>query len=315
MFFRNKDCTKLLEYVAHGNQLDAENLIKLKPELLNINGNVKDYSGRTFEDITALQYAIWSYDWRMRDMILKYLDKAEAQRQTNLVQSKGIDYFIPESLIRVKEFDQKGQEIPFNTKDKMIYVKESHFDLDSYILKLKKYLMLWDWDDYYENWSKGKAYWCKVIGGAQRLLPACIAQEYCQRGDDSQDSLQGNDLSQPEFDRVFNYYDPSSPANGRWFPLDNSTMGINIAVVGYNVFSTAYGHFVLDIYVDDARLDKMPGTTAVENDIKGLCALREVLNKKFNIKKPTYEARWDLITYQQNNVEIGQASRINNFKT
>jgi hypothetical protein len=63
---------KLLTHVARGEQDQAEAMLKENPNLLLHQGNVTDYSGRKFYNITAFQYALWAYDRHMWNMLLKY---------------------------------------------------------------------------------------------------------------------------------------------------------------------------------------------------------------------------------------------------
>ena len=64
---------QLLQFVAEGEQDQAEALIQQDQNRLLHVGTVMDLSGREFKGITAFQYALWAMDWHMWTMIKKYL--------------------------------------------------------------------------------------------------------------------------------------------------------------------------------------------------------------------------------------------------
>ena len=55
----------LLGYVVQGMQKEAEALLQKKPSFLLYEGNITDYSGRTFESVTAFQCALYNHDVEM----------------------------------------------------------------------------------------------------------------------------------------------------------------------------------------------------------------------------------------------------------
>ena len=150
--------SRLLRLVAEGEQDQAEILLKGKPpgmfsigavkgdpSLLLYYGDVTDLSGRTFHNITAFQYALWALDWHMWKMIQKYLPEPIQVEQFAELESKGTRY-------------------------------GKHFCLDTLIEAMQTY------NDKYEAWDdkQRESHWCKVVGGAQRLLPAHVINEYCR---------------------------------------------------------------------------------------------------------------------------------------
>ncbi|HLB41707.1 MAG TPA: hypothetical protein VJN02_02445 [Gammaproteobacteria bacterium] len=92
-----------LHYVARGKQEQAEAMLKEYPELLLKKGTITeyiDYSGytdysnltatiRTFDNITAFQYALWALDTHMWQMMLKYLPKDVAKQQLQELDEHG----------------------------------------------------------------------------------------------------------------------------------------------------------------------------------------------------------------------------------
>ena len=142
-----KELSKLLQLVAEGEQDQAEELIKKNVGLLLSPGRVTDLSDRTFESVTAFQYALWALDWHIWKMILKYIPKEAAVEQLAALESKGLG--------------QHGK----------------HFSFEAITQALKKYVdnaAAWNYD------QRAVDQWCKGVGGAQRLLPAHVINEYCR---------------------------------------------------------------------------------------------------------------------------------------
>jgi ankyrin repeat protein len=137
---------QLLKFVAEGEQDQAEALIRKDSTLLLAAGKVTDLSGRTFENITAFQYALWAMDYHMWTMIQKYLPTEAQAKQHALLESKGTAH-------------------------------GKHFDLQPLLGALKTYI-----DNAY-TWrysQRAADQWCKKVGGAQKLLPAHVVNEYCR---------------------------------------------------------------------------------------------------------------------------------------
>lgn len=139
----------LLQHVARGQQDAAEALLQQNSELLVEKVQVTDYSGRTFKNITAFQYALWALDNDMWQMILKYLTADQAFAQLSEHESKKMEYTTAHGI----HYDFK------KLLDVLKIYIERYLDLDS---------------------SQRRAYWGKEVGGEQRLMPAHVMQEYCR---------------------------------------------------------------------------------------------------------------------------------------
>ncbi|MCE3237932.1 MAG: hypothetical protein K0R24_913 [Gammaproteobacteria bacterium] len=151
-FFNRKAKTKasaaiatFLLHVAKGEQDEAEAMLKLIPGLELASGNVTDLSGRTFENITGFQYAIWALDWHMWSMILKYLPEREAALQLQILEDVGTEYGL-------------------------------RFSFKPLILALNNYVRN------YQSWTyeQCEKHWCQQVGGEQLRLPAHAINEYCR---------------------------------------------------------------------------------------------------------------------------------------
>ncbi len=144
-----KALSQLLQLVADGEQDQAEELIKKDRSLLLSAGTMMDLSGREFKQITAFQYALWAMDWHMWKMIQQYLPEDQQREQFLDLETKGTvhgKYFSLKPLIgALQTFVDKAD-------------KDWHFD------------------------KRADNHWQKVVGGAQRLLPAHVLHEYGRRG-------------------------------------------------------------------------------------------------------------------------------------
>lgn len=143
-----KAVDKLLKFVAEGEQDKAEKMIKKDKSLLLAAGTVTDLSKREFKQITAFQYALWALDWRMWKMIQKYLPEEAQTEQFAALESKG--------TVHGKHFSLK----PLTDA------------LQTYVDNTEK---VWK----YDHDHRAKNHWQTVVGGAQRLLPAHVVNEYC----------------------------------------------------------------------------------------------------------------------------------------
>ena len=115
---KNRLGQALLSHAIKGNQDTVVALLKRYPELLLYRGNVVDYSGREFKNVTALELATWALDVRhMAPAMLKCLTEnedgkdysrelaPELQRQfDNVVKDGGgVNYTIGCGLLKMPE--------------------------------------------------------------------------------------------------------------------------------------------------------------------------------------------------------------------
>ena len=138
---------QLLEYVMNGEETKAEALIEENPAILRQKCTGTDPAGRTFENITAFQYALRALDWYMWEMMQKeFVDKSKARNQY-------------EGLVEHGTTDHGNK-----------------FDLKPLIDALITY------KNEFELWSRHdcKRHWGDVVGEAQRQLPMHVVQEYCR---------------------------------------------------------------------------------------------------------------------------------------
>ncbi|CAM2903370.1 hypothetical protein [Legionella worsleiensis] len=134
----------LIEYVAHGRQDEAKAILDQFPELLLERGSANDIAGNLWEG-TAFQYAVWAMDTHMYTMMLDCLPQNE-----------------------------QGVEIRKGLLEQAKAQKE-HFNFQPLITALQTYVNNFNvWDE-----SQREEHLCKVVGMAQRDLPAHVRHEYC----------------------------------------------------------------------------------------------------------------------------------------
>lgn len=141
-----QELSKFLSHVAEGEQEQAEAMLKANRELVLVSGEVTDLSKRTFENITAFQYALWALDCPMWTMLLKYLPDESAREQA-------------QNSTKGSWASQHGYQADWN----------------NLIHSLQEIIQNWDtWNIFQIN-----EHLVKQIGGAQLLLPAHVVNEYC----------------------------------------------------------------------------------------------------------------------------------------
>ena len=179
---------KLLLQVMHGEQDKAEKILKSHPELLEMTGEATDYSGRTF-NTTAFRYALWALDTRyMCNMMLDCLPdspQGEAIKQALLTQFKA--------------HDQDGVFYKLNG----VTIHEKHYDFSPLIEALQTYVN--HYNDWYptNNFDAMRNQWSKVVGLAQRYVPAHVAQHYCDPDESFHPTPQFNKKT---FKRALEFY-------------------------------------------------------------------------------------------------------------
>lgn len=151
------DVEKLLRHVARGEQNQAKSMISgwffKMPELLLERGTVTDYSGRTFEYVTAFQYALWALDRHMWEMILAV---CPAQ-------------YKPELAKQLQELEEQGLGEHGKHWD-VTPLRDAYNDFINAVNALER---TDQWDDYLLD-----QLWL-AIGAQQKLIPAHVANEYC----------------------------------------------------------------------------------------------------------------------------------------
>ncbi|MDI9817936.1 MULTISPECIES: F-box protein [unclassified Legionella] len=155
---------KLLPHVVQGKHEAVQAILKKDISLIFKRGVVTDCSGRTFESISAFEYALWAIDKHMWAAMIACIPENEEGReivaqlmaQYNKLNKDGVTYRIHGKAITEKHFDFE------NT-----IIKELQTQVDSIRATEDK-----NWDAIHKQWREG-------VGGAQKKLPMHVVDEYC----------------------------------------------------------------------------------------------------------------------------------------
>ncbi len=154
---------KFLHHVVRGNHEAVAKMLENNPSLMVIRGQVKDLSGREFSNISGFEYCLWALDkhmWtKMLDCVPKTEDgeriKTELRKQYQMIKEHGVTYTL--------------HGVTKDYRPETTTTTEKHFDFKGTIIsELQKFL------DRNNNHQ-----WITGVGGAQRLLPAHVVDEYC----------------------------------------------------------------------------------------------------------------------------------------
>ena len=207
---RETKIAELLLLVARGEQEKAESLIREDTSLLLEHGDVTEYSGRSFANITAFQYAVWALDKYMCQMMLDCVAGDEKIRMALRQQ--------------YEELERDGLRYEL---DGVTHHHKRHFDFSPIMSTLQTYLDQFEsWD-----WPERESYWCHQVGLMQRYVPAHVAQEYCNK-------KRSPDFNSPTFERSLSFYNYVKGKADTWWCGDDETglkMGVDFAVAGGQV--------------------------------------------------------------------------------
>jgi hypothetical protein len=210
-------------------------MLKANPSLAQARGTVTDLSGRTFEDITGFQYAVWALDWHMWKMIynMENLERGYLSAEQAAQQMSEID------------------GAPWTKKHGV------HFSFDPLINALDTCLKHYEAGRY----AEANTAWCQQVGGAQLWLPAHAINEYC-RPDRS-------------FDPTPNFLEVNLPRSmklyrdqGFWFTAEynGGKIGVKFGVLRSSIVSASVGSDISRVY-EWARASVI--------DHRAACALRK----------------------------------------
>ena len=214
---------KLLEYVAKSKQEQVAWILKKHPELLLLKGNVTDYSGRQFENISAFQLALWALD-------VKYMAPTML---CCLPENKLGDRIRKELLRQYEELEKKSIHY---TLDGVIH-NEKYFNFSPLITALRTH------KDNFQHWGKAarQTHWCTVVGKAQWFLPAHAAQHYC---DQDEAFYPVPNFDKENFKRTLIFHNAITNTDYFWYSSSNDSfrLGVDCAVVHGTTLPGADGY-------------------------------------------------------------------------
>ena len=141
-------------------------MLQKDPQLMHQRGRVTDCSERTFPSVSGFEYALWALDKHMWTMMMTCISSNEEGRkirsalsaQYHQVKTIGIMYTLDGRTLTEPHFDFK------NT-----LIRELQTQADSIGAPGYK-----DWQAIDRQWREG-------VGGAQKLLPMHVVEEYCAK--------------------------------------------------------------------------------------------------------------------------------------
>ncbi len=163
LFKPRVNVSKLLQRVVYGEHEAVKSLLEKEISLIFRRGKVTDCSGRTFENISAFEYALWSLDKHMWTRMIHCIPSNKKRKQVfaellsqynNLINTKGVTYNLHGTIVTEKHFDFE------NT---IIKALQTYSDLkNAPTISLDEIARMWE-----------------DIGGSQKLLPMHVIYEYC----------------------------------------------------------------------------------------------------------------------------------------
>jgi hypothetical protein len=170
--------------------LFAKDLLQNSPEFLIARGDVTDWAGRTFRNITAFEYALWAKDFKMIEMMLECTQNKPNEdkfRTALLEQAKHVQapIYAGGGLTYTHTYDHPNLDasgIPDGTTTSVTEVHtENHFNItplcDAY--QDDETHIDTNVDGSVRTAPQRAAWRVKLIGKLQRLLPVHILQRYC----------------------------------------------------------------------------------------------------------------------------------------
>ncbi|MFJ1269336.1 F-box protein [Legionella lytica] len=157
------DARRLLTHVVKGEHDSVQTVLKKDINLIFKRASVTDYSGRTFENISAIEYVFWALDEHMGVTMLECIPPTENRR-------------VFEQLIsQYKKIHIRGVTYKLNGKTST----EMHFDFVNTLIKELQVQIESRQACGEKDWAAIERQWIEGVGGAQRLLPIHVVHEYC----------------------------------------------------------------------------------------------------------------------------------------
>ncbi|HAU1645335.1 TPA: F-box protein [Legionella pneumophila] len=153
----------LLFLAARRKDNAVQSILKKDINLLLKRGKVTDYSGRTFEDISAFEYMLWALDKHGWTIMLECIPI-----------DSNFENIFKELLSQYNKVETDGVTYTLNEKK----ITEHHFDFQNTIIKeLQDQVNSINAPN--PNWNVIDKQWIEGVGGAQKLFPMHVVHEYC----------------------------------------------------------------------------------------------------------------------------------------
>lgn len=156
-----------LNHLVRGEHQVVQHMLEKDVTLMCKRGEVTDYSGRSFKNISGFEYLLWALDKHGWDSLLSQLTSCENAgnvlvtlcSQYHAVKTDGVTYRLNDEIITEKHFDFKGtiiKELKVQNDWLIAPPEESSLDLDGI-----------------------QKHWAEQVGAMQKLLPVHVVNEYC----------------------------------------------------------------------------------------------------------------------------------------
>lgn len=268
---------------AHGEEETIRQLLKLSHELLKsllTPTDITDYSGRIFpgmvvvdettplNNMTPFKQVLWAGDWNIWTMMLDSLKEAFKAGSLTKEEAEAIRGDLLQQYHEVLK-----QGVTYTLNGESIH-GERHFNLQLLIEALNTYARE------YEHWSvdEQKEHWCHIVGQLQRLLPANVAQHYCEAIKFNEDKNFHAILSRSL--EVDNY---SVTSNQLWF---SNRLGADYAIYHCDRLFSQYAMYSAYGVTGSAQSDSAALSTLCETRTKDIKAL--------GVKLAMPVEQWDL---------------------
>lgn len=246
---------KLLNHVVRGEHDAVKAMLKRDMSLIFKRGFVTDCSGRTFENISAFEYALWALDKHMWTAMIACIPQNEEGREV-----------FAQLIAQYNKVDIIGVTYRLNRK----VITEQHFDFNNTIIKALQTqvnLLNAQWN---KNWEDINNHWRESVGGAQKRLPMHVVDEYCSNV---------SFYPVPQFrlkpESAKQFYNWINEKNEGWF-CNDSNLAIQFAI--YKGSGSCWGRAQSD------------GPRAVLRDLDAMTALCQVRTEDFiNLKSQLQE--------------------------
>lgn len=167
----HKKMNQFLRHVVRAEYDAIEMILKEDPSLMLKRGFVTDEAGRTFEDISGLEYAIWAQAIHILACMLDSLST-----DTKSTDTKNRLDLLTQALIQYDKIVKKGVSYTLN---KIEVTGETHFDMqNTFIKELQTQVNSVKVHGSKNNDAIDKQ-WREGVGGAQRIFTADLVDYYC----------------------------------------------------------------------------------------------------------------------------------------
>jgi hypothetical protein len=159
---------KFLHHVVRGEHALMQNMLLFNIDLLWQRGIVTDCSGREFGSVSGFEYSLWSLDKHQWGDMLACLPR----ENTGQLTDKGRET-VAQLLSQYMQIKTRGVTYRLNEMTKT----ESHYDFA--IINALHVQVNAQNAPGNKNWDAINRQWREGVGGAQRLCPLHVVDEYC----------------------------------------------------------------------------------------------------------------------------------------